>query len=239
MDWVKWHRLYETEPSRILRLEFVEQHLSDCMHGIPAGSFKVVSICSGDGRDIIGVLSDHPRRNDARVRLVEINPNLVEAGRNAIESAGLAKQVEFFLGDATMSSAYADMAPADLVVACGVFGNVRKRHLKQLINSLPLLCQSGGYIVWTHFLSRTGMRRIALIRGLLRTAGFVEKHLNFSNQAAHLVATHHYAGKSMSLPDDSRLFEFNDPRKLDILSYKILKIVDKKLRLGLLLSKRN
>jgi hypothetical protein len=239
MDWVKWHQLYETEPSRLVRLKLVQQHLSDCMHYVSAGAFKVVSICAGDGRDIIGALSGHKRRNEARVRLVEINPGLVETGRKAAESAGLAEQIEFSSGDATMSSAYSGIAPADLVIACGVFGNVREQHLSQLVSCLPQLCQTRGYIVWTHFLSRSGLKRIELIRGLLQTAGFVDKHLDFSDQAGLLVATQFYAGKNMPLPDHSRLFEFNDPGRLEILARKISKSLNGTLRRGLFLSKRN
>jgi len=232
MDWVKWHQLYETEPSRMFRLKLVEQHLSDCINDIPAGAFKAVSICAGDGRDIIGALSGHSRRKDAWVRLVETDQNLVEAGREAVGSAGLAEQMEFLLGDATMTSAYSGMAPADLVVACGVFGNVREQQLSQLVGHLPQLCQAGAYVVWTHYLSSTGMRRIELIRGFLRAAGFIERQMDFSDQAGHLVATHHYEGRGLPLVDNSRMFEFKDPRKLDILRYRILRILDKKLRLG-------
>jgi hypothetical protein len=33
----------------------------------------VISLCAGQGRDLLGVLADHPRREDVRARLVELD----------------------------------------------------------------------------------------------------------------------------------------------------------------------
>ena len=41
------------------------------LDGAPPGELRVVSMCAGQGRDVIGVLSQHPRRSDVRARLVE------------------------------------------------------------------------------------------------------------------------------------------------------------------------
>ena len=38
----------------------------------PAGPLRVISLCAGQGRDLIEVLAEHPRRGDVRARLVEV-----------------------------------------------------------------------------------------------------------------------------------------------------------------------
>ena len=91
--------------------------------GAPAGEIRVISMCAGDGRDLLGALRAHPRRNDVRARLVESDATLVNRGRDDARAAGLGG-VSFALGDASTTSAYEGAVPADIVLVCGVFGNV-------------------------------------------------------------------------------------------------------------------
>ena len=83
MDWVAWHAAYD-EPSSSLsaRLKCVRAHLSQAVDRAPAGRVSLVSLCAGQGRDVIGVLPDHPRRDDVRAVLVESDDR----------NAGLARQ---------------------------------------------------------------------------------------------------------------------------------------------------
>jgi hypothetical protein len=71
-DWVAWHGAYE-DPSSSLsaRLRRVRYHLSGALDRAPAGPVSVVSLCAGQGRDVIGVLPGHPRRDDVRAVLIE------------------------------------------------------------------------------------------------------------------------------------------------------------------------
>jgi hypothetical protein len=175
----------------------------------------VISICAGDGRDIIGVLKDHPRKNDVSARLVELNPELVQSGRQAAQVAGLTHQIEFFNGDATKSASYTGVAPADLVIVCGVFGNVRKKYLFHLVGSLRFLCRAGGYVVWTRLLELNGTHKVKLIRELLHSAGFEEVSLVLSRVANHAVGSHRYLGEVLLLPDGKELFRFINRRKIE------------------------
>jgi hypothetical protein len=92
-DWYEWHDLYDTEPVLQQRLEIIAYSLK----ASPDGAIRIVSVCAGDGRDLLGTLKNHPRAKDVSARLVEINLNLVERGRATIESLGLAKQIELNL----------------------------------------------------------------------------------------------------------------------------------------------
>ena len=62
-DWLAWHRDYD-EPGSLLsrRLELVQGHLHAELEHAPAGGIRLISLCAGQGRDVIGVLAGHPRR---------------------------------------------------------------------------------------------------------------------------------------------------------------------------------
>lgn len=102
VDWVKWHRRCDTSPTLISRLELVQLHISNCLDKLPSGPIQVISVCAGDGRDLIGVVKDHCRKKDVNARLVELNSDLVKAGRVATLDAELASQFEFLNCDATI-----------------------------------------------------------------------------------------------------------------------------------------
>ena len=89
-DWVEWHRDYD-DPGSLLsrRLELVQGHLRAELDHAPAGDLRLISLCAGQGRDVIGVLAGHPRRDDVRARLVELDERNVAAARQAAQAAGL------------------------------------------------------------------------------------------------------------------------------------------------------
>src|SRR3970282_1610114 len=78
--WRGWPgRAYE-RPSYRLRLAAVQQHFAACLGAAPAGPLRIVSMCAGDGRDVVEVVASHPRREDVTAWLVELNGKSVAAG---------------------------------------------------------------------------------------------------------------------------------------------------------------
>jgi hypothetical protein len=81
-DWVEWHRDYDDPGSPLSRrLELVQGHLCAELDHAPGGDIRVISLCAGQGRDVIGVLAGHPRRGDVRARLVELDERNVAVAR--------------------------------------------------------------------------------------------------------------------------------------------------------------
>jgi len=78
-DWVAWHAAYD-DPSSPLsaRLRVVRAHLSAALDAAPPGPVRLLSLCAGQGRDVLGVLPAHPRGPDVSALLVEYDP------RNAV-----------------------------------------------------------------------------------------------------------------------------------------------------------
>jgi hypothetical protein len=52
-------------------------------------------------------------------------------------------------GDAALTDPYAGMTPADLVLACGVFGNMTDEDVERTVGYCTQLCARGGPVVWT------------------------------------------------------------------------------------------
>jgi hypothetical protein len=150
-----------------LRLEIVQRCIADTLAASPAGPMRVVSMCAGEARDLLGALDGHPRAADVRGRLVELDPELAERAWSGAPPA-----IEILCGDAGVSDSYAGAVPADLVLVCGVFGNISDDDMRRTITSLPELCAPGAHVVWTRH--RRPPDLTPTVRGWFADAGFEE-----------------------------------------------------------------
>ena len=67
--WVRWHGEYGDERSSLSRrLAVVQRRLRQALDDAPAGRVRTMSMCAGQGRDVLGVLVDHPRALDVTAR---------------------------------------------------------------------------------------------------------------------------------------------------------------------------
>jgi ubiquinone/menaquinone biosynthesis C-methylase UbiE len=148
-DWHEWHDRYD-EPESLLarRLAVVQDRIGRILDSAPPGEIKVLSMCAGQGRDLLGVLEDHPRRADVNALLVELDPRNADVARERAKALGLTG-VEVVTGDAAQTDHYLSHAPADLVMACGVFGNISPEDIQHTIAHCEALCRPGGATIWT------------------------------------------------------------------------------------------
>ncbi len=147
-EWVEWHRGYGGGRSHAGRLRVVQARIREALSAAPPGPIRVVSLCAGDGRDLLGVLAEHPRARDVRARLVDITAELTESARAEVHRLGL-DAIEVRTADASTTTALEGAVPADLVLACGIFGNVSDDDVRTTIAHLPELCARGATVVWT------------------------------------------------------------------------------------------
>ena len=208
-DWFEWHDLYNTEAKLQQRLQIVREYISYSLDASPPGIIRVVSVCAGDGRDLLGTLENHPRAKDVHARLVELNPLLVERGRATIESLGLAKQIELINGDATIADNYVGAVPADIVIVCGVFGNLAdEAELNRLLTNLSFLSKQGAFVLWTRGHSN-GIPYSETVRKFLRSAGFEEVNFKLTATEDMGVGIHRYKGENVAAPKEEQLFAFS------------------------------
>jgi hypothetical protein len=148
-DWVAWHEAYDDPSSRLsARLKLVKQHVAAALDRARPGPIRLVSLCAGQGRDVIETLPGHRRRNDVSAVLVEAAPANVARAREAAWAAGLI-QVEVRQADASQVASFADALPANVLLLCGIFGNVSVPDIQRTIAAAPALCAPGATVIWT------------------------------------------------------------------------------------------
>ena len=96
------------------------------------------SACPGQGHDLLGVVQRHPRREDITARLVELDPHNATLAKRTAQATGL-RGIDIVVGDAAMTYHYHGMVPANIVLACGVFGNITDQDIEHTLAHCPIL----------------------------------------------------------------------------------------------------
>jgi len=171
-DWVRWHDAYDDPASALsTRLAVVQAHISTALTAAPEGPIRLVSLCAGQGRDIIGVLPGHARRNDVTAVLVELDPANVAAARDHAAAAALTS-VTVRQADAGIVASFADALPADVLLLCGIFGNLDDEDIERTASAAGVMCAPGGTAIWTRH--RRPPDLTGRIRSWFAAAGFHE-----------------------------------------------------------------
>jgi hypothetical protein len=221
-DWAVWHEAYDNPDTPLARrLLAVQTRIAEALDRAAPGPLRAISICAGQGRDLIGVLREHPRRRDVTARLVELDPRNAAAARQRAADAGLT-QVEVVTGDAAQPGVYAGLIPAGLVLACGVFGNITDEDVARTIRCCTGLCAPGGTVVWTRgrrepdlipqicdWFAAEGFALVGISEpvGSSEPAGISEP-VGVPEPAAHwAVGAHQFEGEPRPLPDQ-KMFTF-------------------------------
>jgi len=170
-DWVAWHAAYADEQSDLSRrLRIVRELVREALPQHPRAPFRVVSVCAGRGDDLVHELGHYEFAHQVRGRLVELDPSNAEALRQAVRAAGL--DLEVLEGDAGDLAAYDGAVPADLVLLCGVLGNVSDDDARIIVRSMPQFCSAGATVIWTR--SRRAPDLTPRIRAWFAEAEFEE-----------------------------------------------------------------
>jgi hypothetical protein len=117
-------------------------------------------------------------------------------------------------GDASVTDAYAGAVPVDLVLVCGVFGNIPDDDVHRTIEALPEFCARDATVIWTRHRGPPDLT--PTIREWFADAGFVE--LGFESTVAEapqpgafpaqLVGVHRWPRDPVALELGKRLFTF-------------------------------
>ncbi len=145
-DWVAWHGAYEdAESSLSRRLRVVRGRIGEVLDAADDGPIRILSLCAGAGGDVLPELAARPRVRATTV-LVELDERLAAEARRA--AAGL-DGVEIRIGDAGDSATFADVLPVDLLLLCGIFGNVTTEDIQRTVHAVPGMLTHGGTVIWT------------------------------------------------------------------------------------------
>jgi hypothetical protein len=170
-DWVAWHADYDSDTPLRRRLEIVQRHIRNILNESRRSPIRVISICAGQARDLLGAIDGHSAATRIEGRLVELDPGLAATARRRCAELGLS-EIEVLVGDAGTTRAYEGATPADLVLACGVFGNISDTDIERTVRALPSLCADGATVIWTRH--RRPPDLTPAIRGWFGDSGFEE-----------------------------------------------------------------
>jgi len=206
-DYEAWHRQYDDPTSTLAqRLAIVQRRLGERLAATPSGAVRLISMCAGQGRDVFGVLPDHPRRGDVSAVLVELDHRNVEVAGASARRTGLA-QVEALEGDAAVSDIYAPFVPADIVLACGIFGNISDQDLERTVRNLSMLCQTGASVIWTRHRNEPDLT--PRIRSWFAESGFDELSFDaIDNESKSGIGTVRLTGAPLPFQPGFRFFTF-------------------------------
>ena len=170
-NWVKWHGQYDDPKSPMQRrLSAVQERLASALRSLDEECPRLLSLCAGDGRDVIPVLAALPPGRSCRATLVELSPALAERARTAADAAGL--DVSVLVADAGDPNCYATGLPVDVLLLCGIFGNVADDDIHTTIESAGGLVRRDGWIIWTRH--RRSPDLTPVLRRWFADAGFEE-----------------------------------------------------------------
>ncbi|TCO48803.1 class I SAM-dependent methyltransferase [Actinocrispum wychmicini] len=201
-DWVAWHETYDDPESFLARrLRVIQHRVREALDTVGPGPVRVLSMCAGQGRDLLGVLADHPRAADVQARLVELDPRNVAVARESAPPG-----VAVVLADAGTSDAYDGIAPVDIALVCGVFGNISDQDIRTTVEHLPMFLRPGGTVIWTRH--RVDNDLPTTIRGWFTENGFTEVAFDSPADTLFSVGTNRLAGAPTPFLLGVRLFEF-------------------------------
>ncbi|HMD54402.1 MAG TPA: class I SAM-dependent methyltransferase family protein [Phycisphaerae bacterium] len=208
-EWDNWHKLYETWDDLQVRLRMVREQIAAAVDECPLGSIKIISICAGDGRDVLETLSGHPRRGDVRAYLLDNHAPSLERGREGAQRADLSEHMHFINADASVTASYVGFVPADVIVISGMLGHIDLRDVPRLIGQLPMLVKKGGSVIWNrHTKAANGVRQVPAIRKMFAGVEFEEIFFGPASPEGFATGRCRFCGNQKPLESGRRLFNF-------------------------------
>jgi ubiquinone/menaquinone biosynthesis C-methylase UbiE len=209
-DWHAWHDGYDEPGSKLARrLAVVQDRIARALDAAPPGDIKVLSMCAGQGRDLLGALEAHPRRAEVDALLVELDPRNTSAARTRARELGL-RRIQVVTGDAAQTDNYLSHAPADLVLACGIFGNISSEDIQRTIAHCEALCRPGGTVIWTRHRGEPDL--VPAICDWFAESGFTMEFVTEPGDFG--VGVHRHTGRDRRLVPGATMFTFVRDRSL-------------------------
>jgi hypothetical protein len=215
MDWHSWHDMYDDPGSPMARrLKNVQAQIRAVLNDSPPGQIRIVSLCAGQGRDLLEVLADHPRAADVHALLVELDPRNTLLIQKQADDLGL-ENLEVVTGDASLTDHYIELSPAHLVLLCGLFGNIVDEDIKRAIDICSQLCRTSGTVIWTRH--RLSPDKVPVICEWFEQRGFDRVWVSAADPDFG-VGAHRFSGRSLPLIPGEKIFDF--------IGYEALRAID-------------
>ena len=206
-DWGEWHRKYDDPASgHPQRLAVVVEQIRAALDRAGPGAIRVLSLCAGDGRDIATAATGHPRAADLSGCLVELDDELAAAAREHL--APLGSRLDVRAADAGDPDVWADVVPVDLLLLCGIFGNVPDDDVERTVLASSAIGRPGATVIWTRH--RRPPDLTPAIRGWFTAAGCTSLGFWSGGPGGFGVGAELLEGATRALDRSQRLFVFTE-----------------------------
>jgi hypothetical protein len=209
-DWREWHQHYDNPNSSIsLRLELVQGDLRRALAEAPSdedGIVNLITLCAGEGRDVLPVLAEENSGRRVKAILVEYDETLSQRARTAIEYLDLS-EVKVKTADAGTTDTYRDLPLAQILTVCSVFGNISVEDMRRTIATLPALLVNDGIVIWT----RSGHDKSLEIRRVFLDHGFKEMSFTSTSDNTFWIGMNRLTDRPADLHPpqrDTRMFSY-------------------------------
>lgn len=168
---------------------------------------RILSVCSGDARDLVQVLTGRVDADRITATLVELHPAFADRARSTAAAVAPEAAVSVRVVDAGDSDAYVGAVPADLVLLVGILGNISDVDVQALIAATPQFCHPGAHVVWSRGRDTSDINDD--VRAWFDAAGFTAvDYAAMDTGSRPALGLMRYSGKPVNLVPGRRLFTF-------------------------------
>lgn len=206
-DYDSWHDRYDDPGSDLSwRLSRVQEHIEQFLDK-REGPVRILSVCSGDGRDLLQVLAAREDTGRITATLLELHPALADRARSTAATVAPEADVAVQVVDAGRSDAYVGAVPADLVLLVGIMGNISSQDVQALIGASAQFCRPGARVVWSRGRDTSDINDD--VRAWFATAGFIEvDYAALETGSRPALGLMRYGGEPVDLVPGRQLFTF-------------------------------
>lgn len=148
-DWREWYSRYDDTGDYLSRrLMVVRRRIREALdQPVSEPPRRILSLCAGDGRDLLPELAIGSLGPSEAV-LVEKHDGIAADAAERIRMLGL-EGVTVLTADAGDTATFASHLPVDLLLLCGIFGNISAVDIRTTVLAVPAMLRTGGTVIWT------------------------------------------------------------------------------------------
>lgn len=196
-----WHDNYEDKKSSpYKRTLMVKKLIVDYL--INKNNITILSICAGQGRDILTSLNE-----DTSAYLIDVDKECVDYAQSYVNKNDL-NNVFVIEADASLISTYIDnnVPKADLILICGVFGHLSLEDINLTAQSLKQLIKPDGSVIWSR--NKFDKDITEEVRDSFKLAGYEEEAFISPEKELFSIGMHKLIEDTIEPIYDLKMFDY-------------------------------
>jgi hypothetical protein len=199
MTWNDWHIIYDDKESAPYKRSLLTQQLINNYLISHKKNIIILSICSGQARDILPAIAGREDKDRITTYLLDIDKDCLEYAQEYACIHDI-PNVHTINKDASLKESYDDIPKADLIVICGLFGHLVPEDIATTASFLAHISDNDAHVIWS--INQNFNQTIDIFTSLQHS------HIAFMYGESFVVATHRINKNLVSVPD--KLFNFNN-----------------------------